>query len=62
MADPVNMTGKVVIDTTNPLDFSQGLPQQMAVGIKGLDFLSLLQCFGLVITSERAQEIMHSSY
>jgi 8-hydroxy-5-deazaflavin:NADPH oxidoreductase len=33
MADPVNMTGKVVIDTTNPLDFSQGLPPRMAVGI-----------------------------
>ena len=33
MADPVNMTGKVVIDTINPLDFSQGLPPRMAVGI-----------------------------
>jgi 8-hydroxy-5-deazaflavin:NADPH oxidoreductase len=33
MADPVNMTNKVVIDTTNPLDFSQGLPPRMAVGI-----------------------------
>ena len=33
MADPVNMTGKIVIDTINPLDFSQGFPPQMAVGI-----------------------------
>jgi 8-hydroxy-5-deazaflavin:NADPH oxidoreductase len=33
MADPDNMTDKVVIDTTNPLDFSQGLPPRMAVGI-----------------------------
>ena len=32
MAGPSNMTGKVVIDTTNPLDFSQGLPPRMAVG------------------------------
>jgi predicted dinucleotide-binding enzyme len=33
MADPGNMTDKVVIDTTNPLDFSQGLPPRMAVGV-----------------------------
>ncbi|MGC1134900.1 MAG: NAD(P)-binding domain-containing protein, partial [Nitrososphaeraceae archaeon] len=33
MADISNMTGKVVIDTTNPLDFSQGLPPRMAVGV-----------------------------
>jgi hypothetical protein len=33
MADPDNMTDKVVIDTTNPLDFSQGLPPRMAAGI-----------------------------
>lgn len=33
MADPGNMTGKVVIDTTNPLDFSQGLPPRMVVGV-----------------------------
>ena len=32
MADPNNFSGKVVIDTTNPLDFSQGLPPRMAVG------------------------------
>jgi predicted dinucleotide-binding enzyme len=32
MAGPSNMAGKVVIDTTNPLDFSQGLPPHMAVG------------------------------
>ena len=33
MADPGNMTDKVVIDTTNPLDFSQGLLPRMAVGV-----------------------------
>jgi predicted dinucleotide-binding enzyme len=32
MADPNNMKNKIVIDTTNPLDFSQGLPPRMAVG------------------------------
>jgi predicted dinucleotide-binding enzyme len=32
MAGPNNMSGKVIIDTTNPLDFSQGLPPRMAVG------------------------------
>ena len=32
MAGPGNMSGKVIIDTTNPLDFSQGLPPRMAVG------------------------------
>ena len=32
MANPGHMIGKVVIDTTNPLDFSQGLPPRMAVG------------------------------
>ena len=33
MADPGNMINKVVIDTTNPLDFSQGLPPRMDVGV-----------------------------
>jgi predicted dinucleotide-binding enzyme len=32
MAGPSNMSGKVIIDTINPLDFSQGLPPRMAVG------------------------------
>ena len=32
MAGPNNTKNKVVIDTTNPLDFSQGLPPRMAVG------------------------------
>jgi predicted dinucleotide-binding enzyme len=32
MAGPSNMSDKVIIDTTNPLDFSQGLPPRMAVG------------------------------
>ena len=32
MAGQNNLIGKVVIDTTNPLDFSQGLPPRMAVG------------------------------
>jgi predicted dinucleotide-binding enzyme len=31
MAGPSNMSGKVIIDTTNPLDFSQGLPHRMAI-------------------------------
>lgn len=32
MAVPNNIKNKIVIDTTNPLDFSQGLPPRMAVG------------------------------
>ncbi len=36
MADPINMTGKVVIDTTNPLDFSQGLPPQWLLVLQTL--------------------------
>jgi predicted dinucleotide-binding enzyme len=32
MAGPNNIKNKIVIDTTNPLDFSQGLPPRMAVG------------------------------
>jgi predicted dinucleotide-binding enzyme len=32
MAGPGNMSGKVIIDTINPLDFSQGLPPRMAIG------------------------------
>lgn len=32
LAGAENMAGKVVIDTTNPLDFSQGLPPRLAVG------------------------------
>jgi 8-hydroxy-5-deazaflavin:NADPH oxidoreductase len=32
MAGPSNFADKVVIDTTNPLDFSKGLPPRMAVG------------------------------
>ena len=32
MADPKNFAGKVVIDVTNPLDFSKGMPPQLAVG------------------------------
>jgi 8-hydroxy-5-deazaflavin:NADPH oxidoreductase len=32
MAGQNNMVNKVVIDTINPLDFSQGLPPRMAVG------------------------------
>ncbi|HZD35924.1 MAG TPA: NAD(P)-binding domain-containing protein [Nitrososphaeraceae archaeon] len=35
MAGPDNMKNKIVIDTTNPLDFSQGLPPKMAVGHTG---------------------------
>jgi predicted dinucleotide-binding enzyme len=33
MADPAkNLTGKMVIDVTNPLDFSKGIPPKLAVG------------------------------
>ena len=32
LADPRNLAGKVVIDTTNPLDFSEGIPPKLAVG------------------------------
>lgn len=32
MADPSNFAGKVVIDVTNPLDFSKGMPPRLAIG------------------------------
>ena len=32
MADPKNFAGKIVIDLTNPLDFSQGMPPKLAIG------------------------------
>jgi predicted dinucleotide-binding enzyme len=32
MADPKNFAGKIVIDVTNPLDFSKGMPPKLAVG------------------------------
>jgi 8-hydroxy-5-deazaflavin:NADPH oxidoreductase len=32
MAGPENLNGKVVIDTTNPLDFSKGFPPSLALG------------------------------
>src|SRR5947209_17907311 len=32
MADPKNFAGKVVIDVTNPLDFSKGMPPTLAKG------------------------------
>jgi predicted dinucleotide-binding enzyme len=31
-ADPKNFEGKVVIDVTNPLDFSKGVPPKLALG------------------------------
>lgn len=31
-AGPANLTGKVVIDATNPLDFSRGVPPTLAIG------------------------------
>jgi predicted dinucleotide-binding enzyme len=33
LADPKNLAGKVVIDATNPLDFSKGVPPTLAVGL-----------------------------
>ncbi|MBK8184528.1 MAG: NAD(P)-binding domain-containing protein [Candidatus Competibacteraceae bacterium] len=32
LAGPNNLAGKIVIDTTNPLDFSGGIPPKLAVG------------------------------
>ena len=32
MADAKNFAGKVVIDVTNPLDFSKGMPPRLAIG------------------------------
>jgi 8-hydroxy-5-deazaflavin:NADPH oxidoreductase len=32
MADPKNFAGKVVIDVTNPLAFSKGVPPRLAIG------------------------------
>lgn len=32
MAGPENFTGKIVIDTTNPLDFSGGFPPKLTIG------------------------------
>lgn len=32
LAGPDHLAGKVVIDTTNPLDFSSGIPPKLAVG------------------------------
>ncbi len=32
MANVKNFTGKIVIDVTNPLDFSKGMPPRLAVG------------------------------
>ena len=32
LADPRNLAGKVVIDATNPLDFSVGAPPKLAIG------------------------------
>ena len=32
LAGPENLAGKVVIDVTNPLDFSSGMPPKLAIG------------------------------
>jgi predicted dinucleotide-binding enzyme len=32
MTDPKNFAGKIVIDVTNPLDFSKGMPPRLAIG------------------------------
>jgi predicted dinucleotide-binding enzyme len=32
LAGPQNLAGKVVIDTTNPLDFTNGMPPRLSVG------------------------------
>ncbi len=33
LADPKNLAGKTVIDATNPLDFSAGMPPKLAIGL-----------------------------
>lgn len=32
LADPQNLANKIVIDVTNPLDFSKGVPPRLALG------------------------------
>ena len=32
LADPMNLEGKILIDVTNPLDFSNGVPPRPALG------------------------------
>ena len=32
LADPRNFSGKIVIDVTNPLDFSKGMPPKLSIG------------------------------
>jgi hypothetical protein len=32
MDDPKDFDGKVVVDVTNPLDFSKGMPPRLALG------------------------------
>jgi len=32
LADPGNLAGKLVMDATNPLDFSEGMPPRLAIG------------------------------
>ena len=32
MVDPQNFAGKVLIDVTNPLEFSEGMPPRLAIG------------------------------
>ena len=32
MVDPQNFAGKVLIDVTNPLEFSEGMPSRLAIG------------------------------
>jgi predicted dinucleotide-binding enzyme len=57
MAKPENFTGKVVIDTTNPLDFSKGVPPKLSIGWnnsageqvqKWLPKARVVKCFNMV--------------
>jgi hypothetical protein len=57
LADPKRFEGKVVIDVTNPLDFSKGMPPALSVGTTGslgeriqrkLPKAKVVKCFNIV--------------
>ncbi len=60
-AGPKNFEGKIVIDTTNPLDFSRGMPPSLFVGLtdslgeriqKRLPKAKVVKCFNTVPNSQ----------